>query len=153
MSKTLVIRLLAVTLTAAVLSFAAAPVTAAMTMLLAPAGTKVGLSFLDPLDTGKAKAGDKVRFIVDHPVMVKGHVVIKKGTTLEGTVNAVGHPFPQNSGYANIGSLTVTAVDDKSIVTLNDVHVSAPLFGGDIRVKPGTHTITTTKKDAYVSVK
>lgn len=153
MSNTLVLRGLAVMLAVAVLSFAAAPVTGAMTMLLTPAGTKVGLSFLDPVDTGKAKAGDKVRFIVDHPVMVKGHVVIQKGATLEGTVNAIGHPFPQNSGYANIGSLTVTAVDDKSIVTLNDVHVSAPLFGGDIRVKPGTHTVTTTRKDAYVSVK
>jgi hypothetical protein len=152
-SNTLVFRGLAVMLAVAVLSFAAAPVTGAMTMLLTPAGTKVGLAFLDPIDTGKAKNGDKVRFIVDHPVMVKGHVVIQKGATLEGTVNAIGHPFPQNSGFANIGSLTVTAVDAKSIVTLNDVHVSAPLFGGDIRVKPGTHTVTTTKKDAYVSVK
>jgi hypothetical protein len=149
--NTPVLRGLAIVLAAAVLSFMTVSATAQMA-LLAPAGTKVGLAFLDQVDTGKTKNGDKVRFIVDANVMVKGHVVIRKGTTLEGTVNAVGHPFPQNSGYANISLLAVPAVD-KRTVGLNDVRISAPLFGGDVRVRPGTHTVTTTKKDVVISVK
>ncbi len=148
--KTTLLSGMAIVLAAAVVSFMTAPATALP--LLAPAGTRVGLSFLDQVDTGKTKNGDKVRFIVDANVMVRGHVVIRKGTTLMGTVNAVGHPFPQNSGYANISLLAVTAVD-KRIVGRNDIRISAPLFGGDVRVRPGTHTVTTTKRDVVISVK
>jgi hypothetical protein len=93
-----------------------------------------------------------VKLIVDSNVMVKGYVVIKKGTTLMGTVSQIGHPFPQNSGFANISLLAVPAVD-KKVVELNDIRVSAPMFGGDIRVRPGTHTETTTKKDVTIAVK
>ena len=152
MSKTPVLSGLAIVLAAAVLSWAIAPV-AALTALLTPAGTKVGLAFLDQVDTGKNKNGDKVRFMVDANVMVRGAIVIQKATPVTGTITAVGHPFPQNSGYATIGLLTVTAVDQHTTVMLNDVRISAPLFGGDARVRPGTHTATTTKKDVVISVK
>jgi hypothetical protein len=132
----------------AVLSLAAARVTA-LTSLLAPAGTKVGLTFLDPVDTAKVKPGDKVHFRVDANTMVKGHVVIRKGISLTGTVKSVGHPFILHAGYAIITHLAVATVDKKT-VDLNDVRVRARLFGGDIRVRPGTHTKASTKKDVTI---
>ncbi|HEX4835920.1 MAG TPA: hypothetical protein VFW01_06260 [bacterium] len=152
MSKSPVLRVTAIVLAAAVLSFMATPVTGALMSIVTPAGTKVGLAFLDQVDTGKTKSGDIVHFRVDANVVVKGHIVINKGTALTGTVNAVGHPFPQNAGFANIGSLSVPAVD-KKVVSLNDVRISAPMFGGDIRIRPGTHTETTTKQDVTIAAK
>lgn len=151
-SKTPVLSITAIVLAIAVLSFVAAPVTGALMSIMTPAGTKVGLAFLDQVDTGKTKSGDTVHFRVDANVVVKGHIVIGKGIALTGTINAVGHPFPQNAGFANISSLVVTAVD-KKIVGLNDIRISAPLFGGDIRIRPGTHTVTTTKQDVTIAAK
>jgi hypothetical protein len=135
-------------LAVAVLSFAAAPVSA-LASIMARAGTKVGLTFLDPVDTAKVKPGDRVRFRVDANTTVQGHVVIRKGSTLTGSVKAVGHPFILHAGYAIITHLAVTTVDKKT-VELSDVRVRARLFSGDIRVRPGTHTKATTKKDVTV---
>ena len=150
MSKRAAVSVMAIVLAAAVLSLAAARVTA-LTALVTPAGTKVGLAFIDPVDTSKIKPGAKVRFRVDANTKVKGRVVIRKGTTLTGVVNRVGHPFLLHAGYANISRLTVITVDGKT-VGLNDVRVRARLFHGDIRVRPGTHTRTTTKKDVTIKI-
>src|SRR5215472_12502502 len=81
---------------AAVLS-ATVPVSGAV-MILTPAGTKVGLTYLDPVDTAKTTPGDKVHFKIAADVIVNGYVVIKSGTLLTGTVSKAGHPFPQNAG-------------------------------------------------------
>lgn len=142
--------MMAIVLAAAVLSLAADRV-AALTKLVTPAGSKVGIAFLDPVDTGKVKPGSKIRFRTDANTKVKGRIVIRRGTRLTGTVTKVGHRFLLRSGYAIIGHLAVTTVDNK-VVSLNDVRVRAPLFHRDIRVKPGTHMKTTTKKDVMVVV-
>lgn len=152
MSKTPVPHAMAVVLTVAVLSLTLmAASIAAATSVFTPAGTKVGLTFLDPVDTAKAASGNKVHFKVAEDVIVNRQIVIKKGTTLVGTINEVGHPFPQNAGFANISFLTVTAVDKKT-VDLTDVRVSAPLFGGNIQVRVGTFVTTSTKTDVTINV-
>jgi hypothetical protein len=148
MTKNRTLSVLAIVLAVAVPSFAAARVTA-LTSIATPAGTKVGLTFLDPVDTSKVKPGYKVRFRVDANTMVKGHIVIRKGTKLTGTVATVGHPFLRHAGYANISHLAVVSVDKKTL-GLNDVRVGASLFHGDIKVRPGTHTKTSTKKNVTI---
>ncbi len=140
--------MIAIVLAAAVLSLAADRVVA-MTKLMTPAGTKVGLALIDPVDTSKIKPGTKIRFRVDVNTKVKGRIVIRKGTRLTGTVTAAGHRFLLQSGYVTIGRLAVVTVD-RRVVGLNDVSVRAPLFHRDIRVRPGTHMRTTTKKDVTI---
>ncbi len=159
MSKNPGFSVLAMMLAAAMLSLVVGPVAATtsvppavLTSVHMPAGTKVALRFLDPVDTAKAASGDKVHFKVVEDVIVSEHVVIKKGAMLTGTVNEAGHPFPQNAGYANISSLAVTAVDKKTAVALTDVRVSAPLLGGNIQVPAGTFVTTNTKADVEVKV-
>jgi hypothetical protein len=143
--------LMALVLAAAVLSFVAIPVIAA-TQILTPAGTKVALKFVDPVDTAKAVRGDVVHFRVAADVIANGHTVIKAGTGVAGSVIAVGHPFPQNAGFATISSLAVRAIDHKTSVPLKDVRVSAPMFGGNKRVPAGSLTTTTTKTDVVIRI-
>ena len=150
MRKSRVLSILASVVAAAVLSLVVEQV-AALTKIVTPAGSKVGLAFIDPVDTGKIKPGNKIRFRTDANTKVHGRIVIRRGTRLTGTVTKVGHRFLLRSGYAIIGRLTVTTVDNK-VVSLNDVRVRAPLFHRDIRVRPGTHMRTTTKKDVTVAV-
>lgn len=150
MSKSRAVSLMAIVLAVAVLSLAADRVTA-LTKLIVPAGAKVGLAFLDAVDTGKIKPGNKIRFRTDANTKVRGRIVIRKGTRLTGTVTKAGHRFLLRSGYVIISHLAVTTVDNK-VVSLNDVRVRAPLFHRDIRVKPGAHMKTTTKKDVTVVV-
>jgi hypothetical protein len=148
MRKNRSLSVLAIVLALAVPSFAAARGTP-LTSILTPAGTKVGLTFLDSVDTSKVKPGYKVRFRVDANTTVKGHIVIRKGTKLTGTVASVGHPFLRHAGYANISRLAVVSVDKKT-VGLTDIRVGAPIFHGDIRVRPGTHTKASTKKNVTI---
>lgn len=166
MPRNPVLNVMAMVLAAGVLSLAAVPVAAttpapkpappvsmpALTEVLMHGGTKVALKFLDPVDTAKAASGDRIRFKVVEDVIVDGHVVIKKGAMLTGVINETGHPFPQNAGYANIGSLTVIAVDKKTVVGLTDVRVSAPLLGGNIQVQVGTAVTASTKADVTLMV-
>jgi hypothetical protein len=149
-ARTSLSRIMAIVLATAALSVAAAPVAGAL-VILTPAGTKVALALLDPVDTAQAATGDVVRFRVAADVVVNGRVVIRSGTRLVGTVDKVGHPFPQNAGFANIGALAVRAVD-KRIVRLHDVRVSAPLLGGNIRLQPGALLATSTMTDVTVRV-
>lgn len=149
MSKSPVFCAIAVVVAAAVLS-ATVPVSGAV-MILTPAGTKVGLKYLDPVDTAKTAPGDKVHFKVAADVIVNGYVVIKSGTVLAGTVSKAGHPFPQNAGFATISGLTVNAVDKKT-VALKDVRVSAAYFHGNVRVAAGSLVTTGTTADATVRV-
>jgi hypothetical protein len=149
-SRNPVLSAMAVVVAAALLSLVTAPVSGAV-MILAPAGTKVGLTYLDPVDTAKTTPGNSVRFKVAADVVVNGYVVIKHGTPLTGTVNKTGHPFPQNAGFANISGLAVIAVDKKT-VTLNDIRVSAAYFHDNIRVPVGALVTTGTRADATVRV-
>lgn len=150
MRKSRALNILAIAVVAAVVSLAANQV-AAFTKLRAPAGSKVGLAFIDPVDTGKIKPGNKVRFRIDANTKIQGRIVIHKGTRITGTVTRAGHRFLLRSGWVVISGLTAHTVDNK-VVALNDVRVKAPLFHRDIRVRPGTHVRTTTKKDVTVAI-
>ncbi len=150
MTKSRAVGMMAIVLAAAMLSLAADRVTA-LTKFFTPAGTKVGLAFLDPVDTSKVKPGNHIRFRIDANTKIKGRIVIHKGGRLTGTVTKVGHRFLLRSGYVTISRLAVTTVDGRT-VSLNDVRVKAPLFHRDIRVRPGTHVKDTTKKDVTVVV-
>jgi len=89
---------------------------AAATPVYVAAGTKVGLEFVDPVDTGTAKVGQKVRLKVVADVIVSRHVVIRKGAALTGIV-----VYAQNKGAfgkpskATLGHLAVIAVDKKPV--------------------------------------
>jgi hypothetical protein len=110
---------------AAVLLALALPVAgaAAGTSVYMPAGTKVGFEFIDPLDTGTAKVGQKVRLKVVADVVVNRHVVIEKNAPLTGVVT-----YAQNKGAfgqpsrATLGHLAVIAVDKKP-VSIHDIVV------------------------------
>jgi hypothetical protein len=149
-SRNPVLSAMAVLVATMLLWLVTTPVSGAV-MILTPAGTKVGLTYLDPVDTVKTTPGDSVRFKVAADVVVNGYVVIKHGTLLKGTINKAGHPFPQNAGFANITGLAVTAVDKKT-VTLNDIRVSAAYFHGNIRVPAGALVTIGTRVDATVRV-
>jgi hypothetical protein len=144
------LKIMALVVALAILSFAAATVSAAVTVLT-PAGTKVALKFVDPVDTATVKQGEPVHFHVAADVLVNGKVVIKMSTPVTGTVNKVGHESVLNSGFANITNLAVIAVDMKT-VRLKDVRVSARVFGGNKRVHPGQLVATGTMKDITIRV-
>jgi hypothetical protein len=144
------LKVMALIVALAVLSFAAATVSAAVTVLT-PAGTKVALKFMEPLDTATVKSGDTVRFHVAADVVIDGKVVIRRSTPVRGTINKVGHESVLNSGFANISNLAVMAVDMRH-VTLKDVRVSAKIFGGNKRVSAGALVTTGTMKDATIMV-
>jgi hypothetical protein len=118
------------------------------------AGTQVGLTFLDPVDAAKTTQGDKVRFTVTADVIVNRSIVIRQGTSLEGTVTKIKKPGGfDNTAAVTLGFLAVTAVDEKPLV-LDDVVVQPPakIFGGNVIVAPGGVVTARTKNDATVSV-
>jgi len=89
---------------------------AAATAVHVPAGTKVGLEFVDPVDTGTVKVGEKVRLKVVADVIVDRHAVIKKGAPLTGVVTyAQNHGAFGQPSRATLGHLAVMAVDKKPI--------------------------------------
>jgi hypothetical protein len=142
------LKLMALVVALAVLSFAAATVSAAVTVL-APAGTKVALKYMEAVDTATIKPGDPVHFHVAADVLVDGKVVIKMSTPVTGTVDKVGHESVLNSGFANISNLAVMAVDHRA-VRLKDVRVSAKIFGGNKRILAGALVTTGTTADATI---
>jgi len=109
-----------------VTSLAALPATPApaATLVWVPAGTKVGLEFTVPVDSGAIAAGAKVNFRVIADVIGARHVVIRAGTPVTGTVTEVTKPgaFGADSKVV-IGSLTLRAVDGRPI-RLRDIIVS-----------------------------
>jgi hypothetical protein len=118
------------------------------------AGTQVGLTFGDPVDAAKTAQGDKVRFTVTADVIVNRLIVIRQGTSLEGTVTKIKKPGGfDNTAAVTLGFLSVTAVDEKPLV-LDDVVVepSSKIFGGNVIVAPGGVVTARTKNDAMVSV-
>jgi hypothetical protein len=149
-SRHLLVKLMALLVVLSVLSFAAATVSAAVTVL-APAGTKVALKYMESLDTATIKPGDSVRFHVAADVLVDGKVVIKMSTPVTGTIDKVGHQSVLNAGFANISNLAVMAVDRKP-VPLKDVRVSAKIFGGNKRVPAGALVTTGTMKDETIKL-
>lgn len=120
--------------------------------ILVPQGTKVGLTFLTPVNPTTGHKGDQVHFQVAADVIVDRHVVIRNSTMLTGTINQVGHPSIANQAFAVISFLAVPAVD-KQPIRLKDIRVSAGLFGGNLNVKPGQFVQTTTLSNAHVSFK
>ena len=150
MSRTSLFKAMALVVAFALPSCAVVSVSAAVTVLT-PAGTKVALKYMEPVDTATIKPGESVRFHVAADVLVSGRVVIKRSTLVTGTVSRVGHESVLNAGFANISHLTALAVDFRH-VPLQDVRVSAKIFGGNKHVPAGTLVTTGTMKDTTVIV-
>ncbi len=96
----------------------------AATLVWVPAGTRVGLEFLTPVDSGQVTAGTKVHFKVIADVIGARHVIIRAGTPVTGTVTKVTKPgmFGASSEVV-ISFLAANAVDGRPI-KLRDVVIS-----------------------------
>ncbi len=96
----------------------------ATTLVWVPAGTRVALTFLTPVDSSKITAGSRVRFKVAADVVGGRSVIIRAGTLVVGTVIKVTQPgmFGASSEVV-VGSLSATAVDGTPIM-LKDVIIS-----------------------------
>jgi hypothetical protein len=180
MRTSTVLHLTALLMVATALSLPVAP-TSAATSVYAPMGTQVGLLFITPVNTSKIATGNKVQFKVAADVIVNRYVVIRRGTTMTGTVTRVQKPgmYGQSAGMT-ISLLAVTAVDRRP-VNLTDVIISsdtvknrggaagasvagaiilgpvgllagALVRGGDIQVPAGTEVTQTTKTGATIRV-
>jgi hypothetical protein len=89
-----------------------------------PAGTRVALTFVTPVDSGAITAGAEVHFKVSADVVGGRYVIVRAGTPVVGTVTKVTKPgmFGVSSEVV-IGFMAVTAVDGRPIA-LQDVTVS-----------------------------
>lgn len=150
MSRDSLLKVMALVAVFALLPLAAATVSAAVTVLT-PAGTKVALKFMDPVDTATIKPGEQVHFHVAADVLANGRVVIKMSTPLTGTVTKVGHESVLNAGFANIGDLTVITVD-RNHVSLKDIRIGTHMFGGNKRVRAGSLVTTGTTTNVTIRV-
>jgi hypothetical protein len=81
-----------------------------------PAGTRVPLEFLTPVDTGQHRQGDRVEFRVAQNVLVGRQIVIRQGAEGSGVITWVAGPgiFGQNA-RATVSFIQVMAVDNKPI--------------------------------------
>ncbi len=96
----------------------------AATQVFVPAGTKVGLQFVTPVDSGKIATGAKVRFRVLQSVLGGRHVVIRAGGPVIGIVTEVTKPgIFGRSARVVVGSLSVLAVDGRPL-PLRDIVIS-----------------------------
>lgn len=97
---------------------------AAATVIWVPAGTRVVLQFVTPVDSGKITAGTKVHFKVAADVTGGRYVIIRAGMPATGTVTEVTQPgiFGEDSRVV-IGFITAKAVDGKPI-GLKDVVIA-----------------------------
>ena len=116
-------RTLAPVVTAVMLTVSVAAVLAAAPVWV-PAGTRVGLQFLDTVASDKIQPGAKVRFRIAADVVQSRRVVIRAGAAATGTVTKVQRPgaFGQDASLV-IGLVAVNGVDGRPI-KLNDVVVS-----------------------------
>ncbi len=108
---------------AAMLSVSVAAVSAAASVWV-PAGTQVGLQFLDTVASDKIQTGAKIRFRIAADVVQSRKVVIRSGAAAAGTVTQVQKPgaFGQDASVV-IGRIAVNGVDGRPI-RLSDVVVS-----------------------------
>ena len=106
------------------LALTLAPAGAAATDVWVPAGTRVALTFVTPVDSDVVIPGAEVRFKVSADVVGGRYVIIRAGTPVGGTVTKVTKPgmFGASSEVV-IGFIAVTAVDGRPI-SLQDVTIS-----------------------------
>lgn len=99
----------------ALLVAAGVPVQGA-TPVKVPAGTKVLLKFLTPVDSAKAKEGDTIKFEVAVDTLLDRTVVFRQGTAGQGIVTDVSPPgiFGKNA-RVHIAYIQVNAVDGKPV--------------------------------------
>jgi len=123
MRNSLIMRIALVLVAASLVALPQAPASAA-TLIYVPAGTKVGLQFVTPVDSGEIATGSKVNFKVIADVLGARHVIIRAGTPVTGMVTQVTKPgmFGASSKVV-IGFLAANAVDGRPI-KLTDVIVS-----------------------------
>ncbi len=92
--------------------------------LLVPAGTKVLLRFLTPIDSAQIKEGAAVKFEVASDVLINRQAIFKAGTAGQGIVTDVSHPgiFGKNA-RVHISHIQANAIDGKP-VSLSPLDVS-----------------------------
>lgn len=100
----------------ALLAVLGAPPADAGTVVTVPAGTKVLLKFLEPLDSSKAKEGDVVKFEIAADVLVDRYVIFRLGDPARGIVTDVSQPgiFGKNA-RVHISYIQATAADGRPV--------------------------------------
>ncbi|HAH05269.1 MAG TPA: hypothetical protein DCM05_01900 [Elusimicrobia bacterium] len=85
-----------------------------------PSGTLISVELVDPVNSGKSKAGDLFRARLTEGVSVRGQVVLPPGTTLRGAV-AEAVPSGRIRGRSKLGlSLGSLELDGKSYALHTD---------------------------------
>ncbi len=84
--------------------------------IVVPAGTKVLLRFLTPVESAQIKEGATIRFEVASDVLINRQIIFKAGTAGQGIVTDVSHPgiFGKNA-RVHISHIQVNAMDGKPV--------------------------------------
>ncbi len=95
-----------------------------------PAGTRVALTFVTPVDSEAVATGAQIHFKVSADVVGGRYVIVRAGTPVVGTVTKVTKPGMFGAGSeVVIGFIAVSAVDGRPI-SLQDVTVSKATITG-----------------------
>lgn len=107
-------RTLVAVLAIAILFAGTIPATAQSMMV--PAGTKILLKFLTPVDSATIKEGAEIKFSVAADVLISRTAIFQTGTPAMGIVTDVSHPgiFGKNA-RVHISHIQVNAVDGKPV--------------------------------------
>jgi len=135
MHKSVLVRLIALTVAPILLSIPVAPSWAGVTV---PVDTQVPLKLVNTLDSQHLTEGTEVDFTVAADTILDRQVVIRGGTPVTGTVTKVSKPGVYGtSSQVIIGFLTVTAVDNKPI-QLQNLKINAASLTKNIAIAAGT---------------
>lgn len=132
-------RILAPSILALSLTFAAVPAAAAQVSV--PAGTQVGVHVVQTLSSGTATVGTPFTFVAATNVIVNNHVVIKKGANGSGRVASVEKAHGKSAGKMSLQLTSVHAVDG-TLVPLSGTHGN--MHGNPEKGKASTATVAAT---------
>lgn len=91
-------------------------------MVQLPGGTRFKLELAHHLTSGRTPTGDPIYFRVTDDVVAKGQTLIRKGTVVEGRMQAIGdRGMNATSGSMNFGVRHVPAVDGQNVRVLATV--------------------------------
>ncbi len=100
----------------------AAPCAAEDAVVRLPGGTRFTLELAQHITSGRTPAGSPVFFRVAKDVTASGHTLIRRGTLVEGRMQAIGdRGMSGTSGSINFGVRYVPAVDGQNIRVLATV--------------------------------
>lgn len=131
----------------------AVPCAAAEESVRLPGGTRFTLELAQHITSGRTPAGSPVFFRVAADVTANGHTLIRKGTLVEGRMQAIGdRGMAATSGSINFGVRYVPAVDGQNIRVLATVSNSGRSRDGALLgwvFMWGIFGLTTKGVDAY----